>query len=488
MAIKGTAIIHLTDVATGQTQEIVHDNMVTNAVSDMCIQAGFLKAPITCTALSSEGTIAEKLFGGLMLWENPLDLTSADDYYMPAANKCIGYGCKLSNGTVNDKMGSFNEAESGKIDNGYRFVWDFATSQGNGQISAVSLVPRIAGQLGVGLMPEKANSELYVPDSSFISGRSEYDELLYCRPYLFANENFLYGVAAYNLGYSATYANEHVSRNGKKLILKRVHLPVTKVHLHDRQLSFNTADSDIEIQLPDSLIISDTATKYYGFCNYDNGFIYLCIGTSNSGGTINTQICKINVQNWSCSVIDISGSFKATTTWCEPFANSGNNKDGVLLAQKARVINNRLLIAAAPGYCVDLNKPTVVQPITYSDGTEINIDALYAPAGKYIYLSSGNSVCMLDTERITASRLNASYAYLKGITSGGDQYNNGKVYHVPHISKKFVFAILYYSSYYYCCIACVAIPHVLTTKNNLETPVTKTADKTMKITYILREE
>ena len=28
----------------------------------------------------------------------------------------------------------------------------------------------------------------------------------------------------------------------------------------------------------------------------------------------------------------------------------------------------------------------------------------------------------------------------------------------------------------------------LATINNLETPVTKTADKTMKITYILREE
>ena len=41
--------------------------------------------------------------------------------------------------------GSMNQTESKKIDNGYRFVWDFTTSQANGTISCVALTHKFGG-------------------------------------------------------------------------------------------------------------------------------------------------------------------------------------------------------------------------------------------------------------------------------------------------------------------------------------------------------
>lgn len=39
----------------------------------------------------------------------------------------------------NQKRGTFNTTESGNIENGYRFIWDWATNQGNGDIASACL-------------------------------------------------------------------------------------------------------------------------------------------------------------------------------------------------------------------------------------------------------------------------------------------------------------------------------------------------------------
>lgn len=488
MAIKGTATIHLTDVTTGQTQEIVHDNMVTNAVSDMCNTAGFFRAPITCAAFGAN-TIAEAMFGGLMLWTEPLNISSADDYYMPANNACVGYACQLANNTVNNMMGSFNESESGAIENGYRFVWDFETNQANGQIAAVSLVPRIAGQLGIGLSPDQIASIVDAGSPNFTTNVYGEGSYQFCRPYLFAADDILYGVAPYNLGYNASYANEHISRNGKRLILKRYHFPATKIRLSDNVGAFNGAYSDLEIQLPAELQISDTATTYYGFCNYDDGYIYLCIGTMNTGTVIDAQVCKISITDWSCSVVDVHAAFERSVTWCTVFLGAESWENAHAIMFKAQVRNNKIWITGKPATYIDLAAPISAHAVEYLDATNANITYLYASAGKYIYcINDAGRVCMINTASGSASMLNVTADNAVGITHTGGYYSGRYVYHIPYITGKQTIAMFDTSSYHDPNITCVALPHVLTTKNNLETPVVKTADTTMKITYIIREE
>ena len=485
--LKGITTIELTDVTTGKVQKFVHENMVTNAVSDMCRSSGLLNIPINAPAYRVYDTIAENMFGGILLWENPLDLSSADDYFIPSDNKCIGYGCQLANGTINNKMGTLNESESGRMEHGYRFVWDFATHQGNGQISAVSLVPRIAGQLGLGLSPDKYDSALNIATSNFMYDYSSNFEM--CNPYLFAKDNVLYGVEANNLYYNSNAQSNHISRNGKKLILRRIRCPMDKIHLMDKPLSYMTALSNIEVQLPDSFNIP-TATTYYGFCNYDSGFIYLCLGTSYKGTTIATQVCKINTEDWTCSIIDVNATFDTSISYFTSFSNSVHNGSDIM--KKAQVRNNKLVIAGQPCHIIDFSAPTIAQKVVYEDATDTYsyLMSLYAKVGNYLYcVASDNVVCMLNLETNRASCLNAINTSFRAITSTtSDYYEQTCVYQFPHFDEKYLFSICTRTtSGTFVQLTTVVPPHVMTTKNNLDVAVTKTSGQTMKVTYVLTE-
>ena len=140
--LKGRTKIELTNVHTGKKEEYIHDNMITNAVSNLLNGDGVSLPRASCEAFTNYNTIADGLFGGVMLWQNQLS-TDASDYMLPLTNTCIGYATRdLENTTSkNLKLGSFNANESSKTLKEFKYVWDFTTNQANGQISAVSLDP-----------------------------------------------------------------------------------------------------------------------------------------------------------------------------------------------------------------------------------------------------------------------------------------------------------------------------------------------------------
>mgnify|MGYP006923764568 CR=1 FL=1 len=74
--------------------------------------------------------------GGILLYQNALE-ERADNIYAPLNNPLIGYASDDANNTEDIRRGSRNLTESKEVDGGYRFVWDFATSQANGTISAI---------------------------------------------------------------------------------------------------------------------------------------------------------------------------------------------------------------------------------------------------------------------------------------------------------------------------------------------------------------
>lgn len=88
--------------------------------------------------------IVNKLTGGILLYQEPLE-ERVDNLYAPFSNPLIGYASSDANNTTDVRRGSRNLTESKRIDGGYKFVWDFATSQANGTISAIALTNRIAG-------------------------------------------------------------------------------------------------------------------------------------------------------------------------------------------------------------------------------------------------------------------------------------------------------------------------------------------------------
>ena len=505
--LKGTTTIELTDVKSGQVRKITHENMVTNCVNDLLKNAGLHKAPATFHGYTLGEAIGENLFGGIFLWKNPLN-TDASDYIIPADNECVGYGCELGNNTINDKMGSYNDSESGAMENGYRHVWDFTTNQGNGEISAVSLMPRITGQLGLGLAYDKSNSSLFVPSwKSFCELRHSYDvKCLATRynPCLYIKDDYIYGVKVTNLSYVTANANEHISRNGKKLILQKTRFSRSKVHLKDNVFKHNTIEEEIEIQLPDELNLSSTATAWYGFCNYDDGHIYLGLTNTNYSKNLVYQICKINIETFACEVIDINipNAFPHYVyTAGEYWTSTPYNYN---LCNRVGVYNNKFIFSGVPetssnghqsGY-VDLSAPNIYQRFKNYDDSYVSFNRIYAKIGKYLYVGSG-TVKLINLENDSVSYLNTTNDKLQGVTAYSSDLISSSYYAdswnivkcVDNECESYLYAVYSDSDKTSELGHFIRnqLPHVMTTKNNLDTAVTKTAGQTMKVTYVITE-
>lgn len=147
MGIKGHVAIELKNVETGEIEKLEDDNMVTNALANIEKYAGVLSSPSTQSGRYSNEhglfPVATKLFGGLYVFASPLQ-ENANNFRFPLYSKLLAYCDDALHSESN--RGQYNKDESGKTETGYRHVWDFSTSQANGQIGALSLTNLMGGQ------------------------------------------------------------------------------------------------------------------------------------------------------------------------------------------------------------------------------------------------------------------------------------------------------------------------------------------------------
>lgn len=148
--MKGVTTFELTNVKTGEVERIEDHNMFTNALDSIFNRAPyyFNNALLQKFNQVSEELLTppnEKALGGLLLFPEPI-AESADVLYAPAENKPTGIASHDAYSGADSRRGSFNAIESGPVTNGYRFVWDFTTSQANGPISCACLTSAKGGE------------------------------------------------------------------------------------------------------------------------------------------------------------------------------------------------------------------------------------------------------------------------------------------------------------------------------------------------------
>lgn len=148
--LKGKTVIELTDVHTGKKEHYEDTNLVTEAAMDVlnCNIKGMLYNGTTFNGSTGDDwmlPLKKNIMGGILLYQNALE-ERADTIYAPLDNPLIGYASDDANNTEDIRRGSRNLTESKEVDGGYRFVWDFATSQANGTISAICLSNTLAGK------------------------------------------------------------------------------------------------------------------------------------------------------------------------------------------------------------------------------------------------------------------------------------------------------------------------------------------------------
>lgn len=154
--LHGHTQIILTDVNTGESEVVADkDNMVTLAMPN--IFDSNLGGVIPYTEL---GPVRD-MFGGVMCFEETLS-TSALVPYNNIDNELIAHAGQTPHASVSTKRGNPNGAGTHRTDTGegYRYEWDFADNQGNGDINAVALCHKWGGDIGLTPIAAEANETL----------------------------------------------------------------------------------------------------------------------------------------------------------------------------------------------------------------------------------------------------------------------------------------------------------------------------------------
>lgn len=479
MALKGTAIIELTDINTGEKEIIKKDNLVTNAA-----MLALTQNPLGVMYQQHSGWFAKNMLpvcpnaiGGILCFEDTIE-ESVDQLYPPVGNHMTACSSNNVNPGGSTTRGNMNQTESGPLEDwsGYRFVFDFSTSQGNGKISSVALTSKWGGVAGMGdvVSGQDYMKEIYSYSSTAWGGTNED---------MYAWRHIKTLDVANNVAISVYFDNNgdiHVSKLSMQLNnLALVH-PSTEPLFHPNWNKFET-----------TLVVPSDVFKSFtdGSGNYiqhkvaihdgNDGYWWAFANAGNSSGNCTVYYAKISQKDYSIE----EGSFtnEAKLSPCGVFSGFGYNNYSKNLTDYcySAMANGRLYVLNYNKnaiYEIDLPSGNVLREITSPYSMTNLHNTYYNPL---IYLKNI-----------------AGYIYSSGCIIGGEDvvYRNSKLTSDNNrninvlVDGCYAVCSSYYSEYNHTSMSVYLFTPYLATINNLETPIEKTPDKTMKITYILREE
>ena len=286
--LTGNVIIELEDINTGTVETISETNMVTNAVNDLLgvNPMGVLYK----TAGSYDEQLAwndnllpicPNMVGGILLF--PSSITeAADNLYLPSTNLPVAYASNDVNATANTKRGSLNLTESMALTNGYKFVWEFTASQGNGTIAAIGLTSKQGGANAYGSDVGVDTTLLQIKKVSLDDDDGFINDLFSAVTVDFVNGKL----------YSLSYASNTVT-------IKRYRIPVFDIGL-------NELLDDSTLSLEDTTVLQCSTFRFVGsytpygtFLDGGDGYWYGFANQANSSGNATMYWIKISQSDYS---------------------------------------------------------------------------------------------------------------------------------------------------------------------------------------------
>ena len=148
--LMGVAEIELRDALTGKVKERQKKkNMLTNALDSMYNGCPYALDSIMCngvdaSVITKQTPIINYGLGGIILFPSSLG-TDADMLYPDfVSNYPTGYASVESYTQDDSKQGVYDAVSSGEITGGYKHVYTWGSSSGNGTVSAIALSHRNA--------------------------------------------------------------------------------------------------------------------------------------------------------------------------------------------------------------------------------------------------------------------------------------------------------------------------------------------------------
>ncbi len=146
--MQGKASLILTDKDSGRVvKRLEEHNIVTDVLEKIINIPAISNINFNSTlVLSQFMPVYNKLAGGVVLFGSNIE-EDRKNYIIKPEYIPVGGAGRAYTGT-NSGRGTFNASQSGEIDNGYRFVWDFAPEKAVGTIKCIGLTNFLFGDIG----------------------------------------------------------------------------------------------------------------------------------------------------------------------------------------------------------------------------------------------------------------------------------------------------------------------------------------------------
>lgn len=463
MKLTGNMTIELTDVNTKEVTTVTEENMVTYAVNHILglnPMGVFYEAGKSIDGIKwQEGLlpICPNMIGGILLFSKAL-AEQVDNIYPMSDNLPVAYASNNVNATANTARGSLNQTESKKLDNGYKFVWEFTPSQGNGTIAAAALTSAQGGANAYGSLVGDGTAFLQLKSLDIGDVAKAHQLVLFAAVEVDFEKELLYSI---------TY-------QGTGVRIRKVHLPIFTIGLNEK------LDDATDTVLEDK-VIQTTTFKFFGsytlygeFMDGRDGYWYGFSNEENSAGSATMVWVKISKTDysmmegqWTLSNAKLLtvGDRDETDTYPERVVKCcmrngylyvmAYNKKGIYKINTANSADVTLL---------DLGFTSKWKPLCEAGTCEVYMTLI----GDLI-IGGDFQITAADTIIRTQGsfRLNDSatplFQYKTFLLGWGGSY--GSEYRNMYLLTPYMASI-----------------------NNLSSAVIKTVDKTMKITYTLTEE
>lgn len=462
MRLKGEMVIELTDENTGVVETVREENMITNAVNHILglnPMGVFYKASGQYDEQMMWNDtlipICPNMIGGILLYPSALT-ENADNIFPSSAVLPVAYASNDVNATADTARGSMNLTESKALDDGYKFVWEFTPSQGNGTIAAVALTSALGGKNVFGNDVNSSNGYLKIKETRLETQTDDELALLYSAVEIdFVN----------NVMYSIRFVDSSV-------IVRKLRLPVFTVGLNDR-LNDVTCEVLEETTLHCSVFSFTTGYTPYGdFLDGHDGYWYGFSNSPNSAGDATMKWIKIKKSDMTFT----EGTWTLTNAHLKAI---GSFKIDSYVNRSSRgVIRNGYLYI--PSYDND-----GMYKINLSNVTDITL----LPFG---FTSENRTLSGSSTSQTYMTLINdfiIGYDFI--ITANDTVVHLAGASRFPYLGTPLFqykeFLTGFGGNYGTDCHTTWLLMPYLASINNLAQAIVKNADKTMKITYTLTE-
>jgi hypothetical protein len=534
MALKGHTKIELTNVNTGEVEIYEDDNMVTNALGMFVEQTGCFNF----NWFSLNGVIKTSnpdilLSRGLMLFSDTIN-EDPTIVYPPPGNYMVGQASTQTYTGIQTTFGSYNTNESGQIEKGWRWVWDFNESQSNGKINCACLTSQTGGLMGAGsdIGPDDGHvcgmHQFYPVDSRWSSNAYNYRDInlvatvntnihsgfMSCI-YIDLENNCFYSFK--ELPVLSSSNNFYNMLKYKRIIIQKCRLPINNFSLFEHR----TQDSQKVIETFTLNIPEDIVNEYSSFFNsYANAtssscspccmnefnkHIYIYINTYTKYGNSSSIplpagatffILDIDIENKDISYFNITNTTGQSVTI----------PTDVGINHNIYTTDKYVFIQANDGkvYRISREDNSDVIKLTYHNGNEVslgNVGMFWVEVGGKLYgtrcqvRSSYNTVYCIDPEGCTIQRMAADARSFPGLYNAGTSSNEQWQATFPPVARMYgtkygplyaAIPTIHNSATQYICP--FIFPNYLLTINNLPQEIIKSPEQTMKVIYTITNE